>query len=237
MEMSKSSTIGSFVAKDYRAATVFQKYGIDFCCKGGRSIEDVCTKNNLSSDTLLNELANVTEIPNKMGVDFQSWSMDLLVDYIERKHHRYIRETTPAIKEFLNKLCEVHGTNHPELFEIRSEFNSSADELVNHMKYEEEMLFPMVRNLVSTTAGAVPQNFTLQDSVKNMMIEHDVEGERFRKISQLSDNYTTPDDGCTTYRVAYSLLNEFESDLHLHIHLENNILFTKILELERAVLS
>ena len=237
MEMSKTSTIGSFVANDYRAATVFQKYGIDFCCKGGRSIEDVCASKNLSSDSLLNELANVLENPNKMGIDFQSWSMDLLVDYIERKHHKYIRETTPAIKEFLDKLCEVHGANHPELFEIRSEFNSSATELANHMKNEEEILFPMVRNLVNTKAGEVQENFSLQDTIRNMMFEHDVEGERFRKISQLSDNYTTPADGCTTYRVAYSLLNEFENDLHLHIHLENNILFTKIFEMESTVLN
>lgn len=236
MEMSKSSTIGSFVANDYRAATVFQKYGIDFCCKGGRSIETVCASNNISSDVLLNELAKVTENPNKTGVDFKSWSIDLLVDYIERKHHKYIRDTTPAIKEFLDKLCEVHGENHPELFEIRSQFKSSAEELINHMKYEEEILFPMVRNLVSPTAGAVQENFTLQESIKNLMMEHDVEGVRFRKISELSDNYSTPEDGCTTYRVAYSLLKEFENDLHLHIHLENNILFTNILEMERTVL-
>jgi regulator of cell morphogenesis and NO signaling len=239
MEMVKTSTIGSFVAKDYRAATVFQRYGIDFCCKGGRTLESVCEKNNLSPDKIIGELAEVMEKPNNMGVDFNTWSLDLLTDYIERKHHRYIEQNTPAIKQFLDKLCEVHGGNHPELFEIRKEFFASADALADHMKKEENILFPMVRNMVTLKNKGekliTNSNAEVKYPIQVMMAEHDTEGERFRKIAELSNNYTTPADGCTTYRVAFSLMNEFESDLHLHIHLENNILFPKAIEMEKEL--
>ena len=237
METTKSPTIGSFVAADYRTATVFQKYGIDFCCKGGRLIDDVCEKQNISSHQLLNELAEISKQPDSNAVDFQTWSLDLLADYIEKKHHRYIEQNTPALQQFLDKLCEVHGINHPELFEIREEFNASAEELAKHMIKEEQILFPFIRTMVTSDIKNVkPDNSsfgTVQNPIQLMMEEHVVEGERFQKISEISDNYTTPADGCTTYRVAYALLKEFDNDLHKHIHLENNILFPKAIEMEK----
>ena len=237
METTKSPSIGSFVANDYRTAAVFQKYGIDFCCKGGKSIEEVCENKKINAGQLLTKLAEVTGQPDNQLTDFQSWPLDLLADYIEKKHHRYIEETTPSLKQFLDKLCKVHGSNHPELFEITKEFNVSAEELAAHMKKEEVVLFPYIRQMINS--GNNKEQFskqgfgTVRNPIQMMMQEHDAEGQRFRKISELSNNYNPPDDGCTTYRVAFSMLKEFETDLHLHIHLENNILFPGSIEMEK----
>ncbi|MCB0727447.1 MAG: iron-sulfur cluster repair di-iron protein [Ignavibacteria bacterium] len=238
METTKSSSIGSFVANDYRAATVFQKYKIDFCCKGGRSINEVCESKNIDADKLLKELTEVSSQPGDQTIDFKSWPIDLLADYIEKKHHRYIEEAVPSLQQFLDKLCKVHGSNHHELFAIKKEFNASAGELATHMKKEELILFPYVRQMIKSAKSkdqlAKPGFGTVENPIAAMMYEHDTEGGRFRKIAELSNNYTPPEDGCTTYKVAFSMLKEFESDLHLHIHLENNILFPKAVEMEKT---
>jgi regulator of cell morphogenesis and NO signaling len=237
MDLAKAPTVGSFVAKDYRTAGVFQKYGIDFCCKGGQTLDKVCEKKQINPDRLLSELTEVIAQPGDHSIDFRSWPLDLLTDYIEKKHHRYIVQTTPGLKQFLDKLCKVHGERHPELFRINEEFTAASGELAMHMKKEELILFPFVRKMVSfrnshETMDA-PRFGTVKNPIQTMMQEHDVEGERFRIISELSMDYTAPADGCTTYRVAYSMLKEFEADLHMHIHLENNILFPKAIEMEK----
>ena len=238
MENTKSQSIGSFVADDYRTATVFQKYGIDFCCKGGKSIDEVCEKKKIDQSQLLAELSDISGQAKDQTTDFKYWPIDLLADYIEKKHHRYIEETVPTLKQFLDKLCKVHGSNHPELFEINKEFMASSVELASHMKKEELILFPFVRQMVkfgnNNDKLTKPGFGTVKNPIQMMMQEHDTEGERFRKIAELSNNYTPPEDGCTTYKVAFSMLKEFESDLHLHIHLENNVLFPKAIEMEKT---
>ncbi|MGB4847415.1 MAG: iron-sulfur cluster repair di-iron protein [Saprospiraceae bacterium] len=237
MEITTSHTIGSFVANDYRTASVFQKHGIDFCCKGGKSIDEVCVAKKIDPDILLAELADISGQPNSVSIDFRSWPLDLLADYIEKKHHRYIEQTTPAIRQFLDKLCKVHGSHHPELFSITDEFNASAEELAAHMKKEEMILFPFIKKMVAAKINKdtfiKPSFGTVQNPIDMMKHEHDLEGERFRMIAILSDQYNAPADGCTTYRVAFALLKEFEADLHLHIHLENNILFPEAIEMEK----
>ena len=240
METTTSPTIGSFVANDYRTATVFQKYGIDFCCKGGRTLDEVCESKNINKDLIRSELDNAIKQADST-TDFQSWPIDLLADYIEKKHHRYVEETSKSLKHFLDKLCKVHGNRHPELFEINQEFNASAIELAAHMKKEESILFPFIRKMVASQHSGEPMpkpGFgTVENPIEMMKHEHSVEGERFEKIAELSNQYAAPDDGCTTYRVAFALLKEFEQDLHLHIHLENNILFPKATEMEKVIFS
>jgi regulator of cell morphogenesis and NO signaling len=239
MENLRMKSVGEFVAEDYRTASVFQKYGIDFCCKGGKTIDEVCESKKVSADELLKELTDVSKQGGNQNTDFQSWPLDLLADYIEKKHHRYIEQATPALKQFLEKLCKVHGSHNPELFEINEQFTASAGELAMHMKKEELVLFPFIRKMMAAKSSdetSVQAGFsTVQNPIKMMMQEHDVEGERFRKMSSLSDNYTPPSYACNTYKVAYSFLKEFEDDLHLHIHLENNILFPKAIELEEEL--
>jgi len=237
MENTLEKTIGQMVAEDYRIAQVFKNHKIDFCCKGNQNIEEVSEKYDLDVDVLLGEIDEVKQQINNDNADFKSWPLDLLTDYIEKKHHRYVGEKIPILKQYLAKLCKVHGKIHPELLEIDQHFNASAGELTMHMKKEELMLFPWVRKMVKTEHQNESLNRPHFGTVKNpiamMMQEHENEGERFRLIAELSDDYNPPADGCSTYRVAFSLLKEFEEDLHKHIHLENNILFPKAEVLEQ----
>lgn len=237
MENLKNKTIGSFVAEDFRTAAVFSKYRIDFCCKGNRTVTEVCEKQNIDADILLENVLQVVQSENNGSIDFNSWPLDLLADYIEKTHHRYVQEKTNVLLPFLDKLCKVHGGNHQELFRINELFIGCAGELSQHMKKEELVLFPFVKRMVKTkdTDGVLsqPSFGTVSNPIAMMMHEHDNEGERFREIAALTNNYTPPADACTTYRVTFAMLKEFEEDLHKHIHLENNILFPKAVLLEK----
>jgi regulator of cell morphogenesis and NO signaling len=237
MENLHNKTIGAFVAEDFRTAAVFSKYKIDFCCKGNRTIDEVCDKQEIDPKVLLKKIQQALSADDRNTIDFNSWPLDLLADYIEKTHHRYVEEKTTIIMQFLNKLYSVHGGNHPELFKINTLFSECAGELAQHMKKEELILFPFVKKMVNTkeTEGALAQPAfgTVSNPIAMMMHEHDTEGERFREIASLTNDYTVPADGCTTYRVTFAMLKEFEENLHTHIHLENNILFPKAMELEK----
>jgi len=236
MTVDTKITIGEIVAEDFRTASVFSKYGIDFCCKGHRTLEEVCEKKNITVSELVEELSSVS---NTSGgtTDFLSWPPDLLIDYIEKKHHRYVEEKTPALLQFLNKLCNVHGERHPELFQINELFLGCAGDLAAHMKKEELILFPFIKKMLKAKRDGqpleVPHFGTVENPVAMMKEEHINEGERFESIAQLTDNYNPPADACSTYRVAFAMLQEFEQDLHTHIHLENNILFPRAIALEK----
>lgn len=233
--------IGEYVAEDYRTASVFSRYGIDFCCKGNRTLDEVCQTKNIDSNELLGDLNAILTTKYGENIDYNSWPLDLLSEYIEKKHHRYVEEKIPVLKQFLNKLCKVHGNRHPELLEINELFVASAGELASHMKKEELILFPFIKKMVNASISGqgiqAPGFGTIENPITMMMQEHDNEGERFRKIAQLSNNYNPPSDACNTYKVTFAMLNEFEQDLHLHIHLENNILFPKAAILEKRLLT
>jgi len=235
MNITKESIVGEVVAKDYRAASVFKSHKIDFCCNGNRSIDTVCEAADIETSQLIKELNQATTQTKQQSIDFKSWDNDLLADYIEKKHHRYVEKKIPELKAYLNKITKVHGERHPELIEIEQLFTASAKELLSHMQKEETILFPYVRKMAADTASEHPQFGTVQNPIKMMMQEHDTEGDRFRKIAELSNNYTPPTDACATYNVAFSMLKEFEDDLHLHIHLENNILFPKAIAAEQIL--
>lgn len=229
--------IGEIVAQDFRTAAIFKKHGIDFCCKGNRTIEDACSKKGIDQDKIYSE---IEKLPGKSGeIDFTSWPLDLLADYVEKKHHRYVEEKTPIIQGFLNKLCKVHGDLHPELFEINELFNQAASELAAHMKKEEMILFPFIRKLVlmqdKGREYVAPSFGSVENPINMMKHDHEEEGERFMKISQLTNQYTPPADACNTYRVTYAMLQEYENDLHVHIHLENNILFPGAVKMENEL--
>lgn len=237
METLEQITIGEYVAKDFRTAALFSKYGIDFCCNGNRSIEEACQKKAVTADVLLQEIETVLSSKSDSGIDYNAWPIDLLADYIEKTHHRYVSEKTPILLQFLDKISRVHGAKHPELLLINELFKGCAGELAQHMKKEELILFPFIKKMVHATLSdeliELPHFETIQNPIAMMMHEHDAEGVRFRKIAELSNNYTPPADGCNTYKVTFAMLEEFEQDLHKHIHLENNILFPKAAKLEK----
>ena len=232
----RTDLIGEMVAEDFRTAAVFKKYGIDFCCRGGRTIEDACKDKTVDAETIYNELENIPNQSNN-NIDFKSWPLDLLVEYVEKTHHAYVEEKTPILLAFLDKLCKVHGERHPELFEINKLFNETAQELSAHLKKEELILFPFIKKMTNAKRKGstieAPAFGTVENPVHMMEHEHTTEGDRVAKISALSNQYTPPADGCNTYKVAYAMLQEFENDLHTHIHIENNILFPKSIELEK----
>lgn len=229
-------TVGEFVAGDFRTAAVFSKYGIDFCCKGNRTLEEVCEKKGLDVYSIQDELNAVLESKSDNNIDFKSWPIDLLIDYIEKTHHRYVEEKSTALLFYLDKLCKVHGQRHPELFEIGLHFKICATELAQHMKKEELILFPFVKKMFNALRDQEsieqPHFGTVNNPIAMMQDEHENEGERFRIIAKLTDNYNPPVDACETYRVTFAMLKEFEQDLHKHIHLENNIVFPKAQAME-----
>lgn len=230
--------IGQFVAEDFRTASVFSKYGIDFCCKGDRTIEEVCEKNKIDADELLDKLSAIQNSKGDQSIDYRSWPLDLLAEYVEKKHHRYVEEKIPVLRQFLDKLCKVHGQRHPELLEITALFIGCSKELAAHMKKEELILFPFIKRMVKAklegTKIESPQFETVENPIAMMKHEHEAEGERFEQIAKLTNNYTPPADACNTYKVTFAMLDEFEKDLHVHIHLENNILFPEAIKLEQS---
>lgn len=241
MEFIYERKVGEVVAEDYRAAAIFQKYGIDFCCKGNISIDQACEINNILTEDVMRELKILIATDKTQPVAYLSWSPAFLVDFIEETHHRYVREKTPVILAYLEKLCQKHGGRHPELLEIKQLFSDSAAELASHMQKEEQILFPRIRSIAAMKSATHRDQILtpgiLQAPIHVMMHEHDNEGERFKKIETLSDHYQPPADACNTYKVTYALLQEFENDLHLHIHLENNILFPKAVEMEKELMN
>lgn len=236
MNVLEQPTIGEYVAKDFRTAAVFSKYGIDFCCKGNRTIEKACEKKGMDFIQIENEITQLLETKSDGAIDFKSWPSDLLIDYIEKTHHRYVEEKSTVLVAFLDKLCKVHGHNHPELYEIKELFDGCAGELAQHMKKEELILFPFIKkmeNAIRTGQEIEQPHFgTVENPIAMMKHEHENEGDRFVKIAELTNNYTPPTDACNTYKVTFSMLQEFEQDLHKHIHLENNILFPKAIEMQ-----
>jgi len=235
----KEQEIGQFVAQDFRTAAVFSEYGIDFCCKGNRPLADVCEKNGIAVDEILEKLDIAVSKQVNPSIDYKSWPLDLLATYIEKTHHKYVESKLPVLKQYLAKLYKVHGERHPELLEINELFVAVANELAQHMKKEELILFPRIKKMVQHQENKTPlepAHFgTVQNPISMMEHEHDNAGEIFRTIAKLTDNYTPPKDGCNTYQVTFAMLDEFEKDLHLHIHLENNILFPGALKLEKQL--
>ena len=231
--------VGQFVAEDFRTAAVFSSYGIDFCCKGEISVQEACKNKTIDLNDLLEKLQHVQSSNNLPSIDYKSWPLDLLADYIEKKHHRYVEEKTPVLRQFLDKLCKVHGQRHPELLEITTLFIGCAKDMASHMKKEELILFPFIKRMVRAKAEGIkiesPQFATVENPIALMKHDHEAEGDRFRNIAELTNSYTPPADACNTYKVTFAMLDEFEKDLHLHIHLENNILFPEAIKLEETL--
>lgn len=239
MDISVKNTIGEVVASDYRAATVFNKYAIDFCCNGNRSIEEACNAKAIDAGKLMDDLKNSLNDASQKSTDFTSWPLDLLADYIEKKHHKYCESKITEIKPYIEKINNVHGGRHPELAEVQELFGKTAGEMSMHMKKEELTLFPYIRKMVKAEENnekiEKPRFGSVESPIAKMMEDHDEEGERFRRIREITNDYTVPEDSCNTYKVTLAMLKEFEEDLHMHIHLENNILFPKSLELEKKI--
>ncbi|MBK7410207.1 MAG: iron-sulfur cluster repair di-iron protein [Saprospirales bacterium] len=239
MHSLKDQTVGNIVAADYRTAEVFEKYRIDFCCQGGTTLDAACQKKQVAVKEITAELEKAIAGPEQLVHDFQAMRLDHLCDYVEKTHHSYVTASLPLLEQYLEKVTRVHGERHPELHEVYRLYQEVAQELTMHLKKEEVILFPYVRDMVSQQmmgSDFMPPHFgTVKNPIQVMEQEHDSAGDHFHQIAELTSHYAPPADACTTYRVAYAKLEEFERDLHRHVHLENNLIFPKAKELEQTL--
>lgn len=240
MENLSKRMIKDMVTEDFRTAAVFEKYSIDFCCGGKKPLEAACQEQGINVDDVLTDLRNLDQLAGSAGSRFADWDLDLLAEYIVQNHHQYLRRIIPSLSAHTEKIARVHGKNHPELLPIAEQFAAVANELAGHMMKEERILFPYISLLASAkrtgTPAERPPFQTLRNPISMMEAEHQSAGDGLAFIRNASKGYTVPADGCTTYRVTYQELEEFERDLHQHVHLENNILFPKAIELEEQLL-
>jgi len=231
-----NTTIRAIVADDYRAAAVFQKHGIDFCCGGNRPVADACDEKGIDARLVASELraalASESDQPR-----VAAWDLDFLADYIVTNHHAYVRSAIETIGAHTRKVAGVHGENHPETIEIAARFEEIAAEMTSHMAKEERVLFPYIKALAvaKREGGPAPRApfGSIANPIRMMEAEHQAAGDTMAAIRRLSQDYAPPADACTTYQVTYKELAAFEADLHRHVHLENNILFPRALDLER----
>lgn len=212
--------------------------GLDYCCGGGKSLYEACLQATVSADEILKRLS---ENSKNVGPDDVNWMAAPLSDltaHIRDKYHRYVREALPPVQAMLDKVVARHGQNHPEVAEIRRIFVEVGNEMLTHMRKEEQVLFPYIDALdaaAKTHASVEPPFFrTVKNPIHTMMKEHDASGELVNQIRSLSGSYTPPMSACTTFRALYQSLKEFDADLHQHVHLENNILFPRAVDLEAA---
>lgn len=224
--------IGEIVADDYRTSRVFEKHGIDFCCGGKGLLSTICKEQGLDLTTIAGELKEVKNKQIKRDQDYASWEIPFLIDYIINVHHGYLKENTEQIKASARKIAAIHGERHFKLFEISYIFDTIASDMSVHLKEEEEVFFPALRrvfmNSKSGTTQSVEDKKEILQSLEKLLSEHEAIGDAIHKIRHLTNNYTTPDDACNTFKITYKKLEEFENDLHKHVHLENNILFLKL---------
>lgn len=229
MENLRETKVSKIVAENFKTARVFTDHGIDFCCNGGIPLEEACSIKGVDLERVLNELS--IELAERDAKGYKDMREDDLIDHIVRIHHSYVKTTTGVLLIYLEKLCQVHGGRHPELFDVFQEMKEASQALTDHMSKEEMVLFPYIKAMVRAEqlGEDLPESpfGSVENPIKMMEEEHDQEGARFRRISAITDGYTAPKDGCQTYQVAYKMLSEFERDLHEHVHLENNILFPK----------
>jgi len=231
MTATLDQTIREIVATDFRTAAVFQRYGLDFCCNGGRTVEQGCREAAADAAAVLRDLDAVLAAPADGAPAFASWSAPELVHHIVETHHAFVREAIPALLRHTRKVADVHGDRHPELIHIAGLFERVAEEMADHMVKEEQVLFPFVVALADGKTPSAPFG-TVRNPIRMLEAEHQFVGDAMAEMRRLTDGYTLPEDACTTYSVCFQELEAFEADLHIHVHLENNVLFPKAAALE-----
>ncbi len=240
MSVTTTQTLKELALDSPNATRVFEKLGIDYCCGGNRSLEEACDTAKLSVDEVLRalETAEQTSGANQAVRNWQAEPLADLLDHINNTHHKYTREEIARLGPLFEKVCSVHGTNQPELEQMRAIFYDLAQELTVHMMKEEMVLFPYIARMeesVIQKEPILPPPFgSVQNPVAMMMHEHDSAGDALHALRKLSSGYTPPQDACVSYQTLYKALAGFETDLHQHIHLENNILFPRAIAMEQG---
>jgi regulator of cell morphogenesis and NO signaling len=219
--------VSDFVSSNFKASSIFKKYKIDFCCNGSLLLKDVCEKKNINYDKLLNELAELDKTDSNDIIGY----LDIkgLVNLIIEKHHKYLKETLPVIEQFAKKVSQVHGERRPELVELYNVFIDMKKSIERHLEEEENNFFIKISNWENIDEKELR---TLLTEIEE---DHQDLGKMLLKIRELTNDFISPSDACNTYKVLFQYLEDMESDLHMHIHLENNVLHSKLrLELTKV---
>jgi regulator of cell morphogenesis and NO signaling len=240
MTVATEKTVRDLALENPASTRVFEKFGIDYCCGGKKSLEEACRSAHLNIDQVLASLEQASQPAVSMQVE-QSWEsapLAALIAHIQQTHHKYTREEIARLGPLFKKVCSVHGSNHPELLKVYEAFQGLAQELSTHMMKEDMILFPYIVRMEAVVAGKEaisPAPFgSVQNPISMMEHEHDSAGNALRVMKQASNGYSAPIDSCISYQTLYRALAEFETDLHQHIHLENNILFPRAVAVETA---
>lgn len=244
MNLSATRTVRELAIEIPNATRTFEKLGIDYCCGGGKSLSEACLHAHLPVDDVLRALeqgGSFTPATESSPPDFTNGALGSLIEHIVTTHHVYVKQEIPRLQQLLHKAVSVHGKNHPELGTIQQTFQPMAAELTSHMMKEEHILFPYIVALENAVSSGRPKPRpafgTVSNPVHMMELEHDSAGTALKEIQTLSSNYEPPEGACFSYRTLYTALKEFESDLHQHIHLENNLLFPRAIAMESGTQS
>ena len=238
MNLLISKTLSEIVTEQFQTASVFEKYNLDYCCKGKRSLQQACEDENVPINEIVEDIQNIYS-QKINALNFNSFKLYQLSEYIIHTHHCYIKKEIPLILSYLEKVCTKHGNRHNELYKISELFVDLSNELMHHMHNEETILFPRIKQLEQD--GFEPNAFDikyyqyLQLPIIDMEDDDEDADIIIAEIRKLTNNYTPPADSCTTFKILYASLQAFETDLHQYVHLENNILFPKALILEKEI--
>ena len=238
MTIETMSTVRDLAVTIPGATRIFEQMGIDYCCGGGNTLGDACQKLRIPAEEVIRQL-QVTESaldPDDKAGGWQAKSLTDLSTHIVETHHVFTKQELTRLETLLDKVCSRHGENHPELSALSSAFLHLKQDLTPHMLKEEQILFPYIARMEQAVneGKAVPPSFfvTVQNPVRMMMTEHDTAGELLSQMRVITGNYTIPPDACISFQTLYQALQELEADLHQHIHLENNLLFPRAIEME-----
>ena len=223
-------TVGEIVAETPALARVFQSFGIDFCCQGGRTLREACDLKGIASESVLEQLEAGMKAKDESAENPALLPPVELVDHIVSTHHAYLKSDLPRLHAMSDRVARVHGGHTPSLVEVFEVFCAMEEELTSHLMKEETILFPAI---VAMNQGGNPL-MPLDGPVACMLREHDDAGAALARLRELTNDFTPPPEACNTYRALFAGLLELEEDLHRHIHLENSVLFPASLAMAQA---
>jgi regulator of cell morphogenesis and NO signaling len=233
-----AETLAAIVTKDMRKAEVFKKHGLDFCCNGNMTVAEACAAKGLDVTRIEQELREADKVQSSTTLPYNDWNIDFLADFIVNTHHSFLRKNLPEIAKYSAKVAQVHGTRHPELLQVDKLVQEVVAEFTAHLPEEEQRMFPYIKQLVAAKNAGQPLPASpmgrFKDSLDALVKEHVSVGGKLDEVAELTHGYALPEDACASYTLLFRLLHELEDDTHVHIHLENNILFPKAAELERS---
>lgn len=230
-------SVGELVAEKPGRSKIFERLGIDYCCGGKRPLDEVCAEKGLDPDTLLKTLHACDAIPVEDTRDWRTAGMSELCDHIVATHHAYLRAELPELLELVKKVATVHELDHPELQQVRATFEALKEELEQHMMKEENILFPMCRQMEHAVGMPEFHCGSVNNPIRVMEHEHDIVGQALQSMRTMTNAFKPPANACSSYRLMLEGLEKLEADIHQHVHKENNILFPMAAAQESALLS